>query len=294
MLPHKSDPRSTPQKGRGQPWTILASTCTRGKARSTSSPTAARSSSSASAPSPSASPPNFTAGSFENPQAGQARANGEPHSAQNRRPVLLAVPQREQFIASPYFARWPTSQKPQRRLEQRPDFPSRASKASSRPTGILPPPEPPQQSRACRLPPPEGLSGTRGSVMIAHAPDVRSAVLVTLSGLAWFDLMFDVQTRKRVENPLPPELLASISAYYRRVTADAYPMNRLVALIMVLTLPAIGAEIVDGANPWWIGWSVDSSVVGSLLFAMKVSGLLTPPRRRTRGSGAAGVGPTRP
>jgi hypothetical protein len=31
-------------------------------------------------------------------------------------------------------------------------------------------------------------------------------------------------------------------------------MNRLVALIMVLTLLAIGAEIVEGSNPWWIGW----------------------------------------
>jgi len=63
----------------------------------------------------------------------------------------------------------------------------------------------------------------------------------------------DVQTRKCVENTLPPELLASISAYYRRVTTDAYPMNRLVALVMVLTLLAIGAEIVEGANPGWIG-----------------------------------------
>jgi hypothetical protein len=89
--------------------------------------------------------------------------------------------------------------------------------------------------------------------MIAHGADVRPAVLVTLGGRAWFDLMFDVQTRTRVENPLPPELLASISAYYRRVTADAYPMNRLVALIMVLTLLAIGAEIVERANPWSIG-----------------------------------------
>jgi hypothetical protein len=37
-LRHKSTPRSTPQNGRGQPWTILASTCTREKPRSTSSP----------------------------------------------------------------------------------------------------------------------------------------------------------------------------------------------------------------------------------------------------------------
>jgi NADH:ubiquinone oxidoreductase subunit 6 (subunit J) len=31
-------------------------------------------------------------------------------------------------------------------------------------------------------------------------------------------------------------------------------MNRLVALVMLLTLAAICAEIVRGQNPWWIGW----------------------------------------
>jgi hypothetical protein len=31
-------------------------------------------------------------------------------------------------------------------------------------------------------------------------------------------------------------------------------MNRLVALVMVLTLAAICVEIVQGKNPWWIGW----------------------------------------
>jgi hypothetical protein len=75
-----------------------------------------------------------------------------------------------------------------------------------------------------------------------------------LLAVLWFDLMFDVQTRKHGGNPLPPEVLASISAYYRRVTTEAYPMNRLVALVMVLTLVAIGAQIVEAASPWWIGW----------------------------------------
>ena len=75
-----------------------------------------------------------------------------------------------------------------------------------------------------------------------------------LLAVLWFDLMFDVQTRKHVGNPLPPEVLASISAYYRRVTTEAYPMNRLVALVMVLTLVAIVAQIVEATDPWWIGW----------------------------------------
>jgi hypothetical protein len=81
-----------------------------------------------------------------------------------------------------------------------------------------------------------------------------------LLAVLWFDLMFDVQTRKAADGALPPQVLASICTYYRRVTTDAYPMNRLMALVMLLTLAAICAEIVQGQNPWWIGW-------GSLLLA---------------------------
>jgi len=75
-----------------------------------------------------------------------------------------------------------------------------------------------------------------------------------LLAVLWFDLMFDVQVRKHAGDPLPPDVLASISAYYRRVTTEAYPMNRLVAAVMVFTLAAIVAEIVEGENPWWIDW----------------------------------------
>lgn len=81
-----------------------------------------------------------------------------------------------------------------------------------------------------------------------------------LLAVLWFDLMFDVQTRKYAGTVLPLEVLASISAYYRRVTTEAYPMNRLVALVMLLTLAAIIAEIVQGEYQWWTGW-------GSLLLA---------------------------
>jgi hypothetical protein len=84
-----------------------------------------------------------------------------------------------------------------------------------------------------------------------------------LLAVLWFDLMFDVQTRKHAETPLPAEVLASISAYYRRVTTEAYPMNRLVASVMLLTLVAIVVQIAVAepwAGPWYIGW-------GSLLLA---------------------------
>ena len=83
-----------------------------------------------------------------------------------------------------------------------------------------------------------------------------------LLAVLWFDLMFDVQSRKHASDPLPTEVLASISAYYRRVTTDAYPMNRLVALVMLLTLVAIVAELVEGVHPWWIGW-VSLALAGS-------------------------------
>jgi hypothetical protein len=81
-----------------------------------------------------------------------------------------------------------------------------------------------------------------------------------LLAVLWFDLMFDVQTLKASDDVLPPEVLGSISAYYRRVTTEAYPMNRLIALVMLLTLAAICTEVVQGEYQWWIGW-------GSLLLA---------------------------
>jgi len=87
-----------------------------------------------------------------------------------------------------------------------------------------------------------------------------------LIAVLWFDLMFDVQTRKHADDPLPFEVLASISAYYRRVTTEAYPMNRLVALVMLLTLAAIVAEIVGGVHPWWVGW-VSLALAGSGIVA---------------------------
>src|SRR5215470_45026 len=83
-----------------------------------------------------------------------------------------------------------------------------------------------------------------------------------LLAVLWFDLMFDVQTRKHAGDRLPTEVLVSISSYYRRVTTEAYPMNRLVAVVMLLTVLSIIAEIVEGVHPWWIGW-VSLVVVGS-------------------------------
>lgn len=70
-----------------------------------------------------------------------------------------------------------------------------------------------------------------------------------LLAVLWFDLMFDVQVRRR---PLSAEALGSIATYYRRVTIDAYPMNRLVSLVMLMTLLALGVEAYQGRSPAWL------------------------------------------
>ena len=53
-----------------------------------------------------------------------------------------------------------------------------------------------------------------------------------LLGVLWMDLLFDVQ----ILGADPSAGVASIVAYYRRATIEAYPMNRLIALIMLVTL----------------------------------------------------------
>jgi hypothetical protein len=67
--------------------------------------------------------------------------------------------------------------------------------------------------------------------------------------------MFDVQVRGHRGPALPAAVLASIGAYYRRVTTAARPMNRLVATAMLATLAAIVVQIARGDAPTWVGWT---------------------------------------
>jgi hypothetical protein len=69
-----------------------------------------------------------------------------------------------------------------------------------------------------------------------------------LLAVLWFDLMFDVQIRYADRRE---EAVASMAAYYRRVTTEAYPMNRLVAVVMLSVLAALVAQVVDGDAPRW-------------------------------------------
>ncbi|HEY4942062.1 MAG TPA: hypothetical protein VII56_11610 [Rhizomicrobium sp.] len=111
-----------------------------------------------------------------------------------------------------------------------------------------------------------------------------------LLAVLWFDLMFDVQTRRHAGETLPAEILASISAYYRRVTTDANPMGRLIALVMLLTLSALGSEIAGGAYPAWIVWpSLASAMAGiglalarTVRNAVRLGGAQDPPHMQAR------------
>src|SRR4051795_13354257 len=84
-----------------------------------------------------------------------------------------------------------------------------------------------------------------------------------LLAVLWFDLMFDVQARG-AHRELPERALASIAAYYARVTTAARPMNRLVAAVMVLTLVAIVVEIARGEDRAWVAWTSLALTVGAV------------------------------
>ena len=88
-----------------------------------------------------------------------------------------------------------------------------------------------------------------------------------LLAVLWFDLMFDVQTLGLGELELPEPVLASIAAYYRRVTTAARPMNRLIAAVMAATLAAIIIEIARDQRPQWAAWASLALAAGPILLA---------------------------
>ena len=60
-----------------------------------------------------------------------------------------------------------------------------------------------------------------------------------LLAVLWFDLMFDTQVLGAPPGDLPEEILASIAAYYARVTTAAVPMNRLIGVVMLQHWPPL-------------------------------------------------------
>jgi hypothetical protein len=86
-----------------------------------------------------------------------------------------------------------------------------------------------------------------------------------LLAVLWFDLMFDVQVLRRERRA---EGVASIAAYYWRVTIDAYPMNRLVSVLMLGTLAALVAQVADPDEPRWASITSLVLVLGAASLAM--------------------------
>jgi hypothetical protein len=85
-----------------------------------------------------------------------------------------------------------------------------------------------------------------------------------LLAVLWMDLMFDVQGRGFAGRDLPDDVLASIAGYYARVTTAARPMNRLVALAMVVTVGALVAVLVRGDLAGWRSWPSLVLAVGAV------------------------------
>ena len=82
------------------------------------------------------------------------------------------------------------------------------------------------------------------SVLLAACGGFLLAVL-------WMDLMFDVQTLRNRESPLPEPVLDSIAAYYRRVVREASPMGRLVGVVMAVAVTTALAALLLGTVPRW-------------------------------------------
>ncbi len=85
-----------------------------------------------------------------------------------------------------------------------------------------------------------------------------------LLAVLWFDLMFDVQVRGTTAGDVPQRILDSISVYYARVTTSARPMNRLVALAMLVTLGSVSGLIVNEELARWRSVAALVCVVGAI------------------------------
>ena len=75
-----------------------------------------------------------------------------------------------------------------------------------------------------------------------------------LLAVLWMDLIFDVQVRGQRNKGavLPEPVLASIAAYYHRATTTSRPMSRLIAVVMVILLGALGFQAIRGHDPGWL------------------------------------------
>jgi hypothetical protein len=97
-----------------------------------------------------------------------------------------------------------------------------------------------------------------------------------LLAVLWFDLMFDVQALRAPGGEVGEEELASIGAYYARVTTAARPMDRLIVVVMVGVLAALVVQA-----PRWEAW-VSLVLAGG---AIGLAGVRTVPAAVRLGAG---------
>lgn len=88
-----------------------------------------------------------------------------------------------------------------------------------------------------------------------------------LLAVLWMDLMFDVQVR-RLGSADADAALASIAAYYRRVTTDAAPMSRLIAGVMLVQLGGVVHEVATRRAAGWMALAVVALGVGPVALAL--------------------------
>jgi hypothetical protein len=75
-----------------------------------------------------------------------------------------------------------------------------------------------------------------------------------LFAVLWMDLIFDVQVfrYRSAGEELPESVLVSITGYYHRATTTSRPMSRLIALVMLILLGALGFQATRGQDPDWL------------------------------------------
>jgi hypothetical protein len=89
---------------------------------------------------------------------------------------------------------------------------------------------------------------------MSEVPMVLTACSGFLLAVLWMDLIFDSQVvpHRNSSGPLPEPVLESIAAYYHRATTTSRPMGRLIAVVMVILLGALGFHAVRGHDPGWL------------------------------------------
>src|SRR5512144_1616513 len=86
-----------------------------------------------------------------------------------------------------------------------------------------------------------------------------------LVAVLWMDLMFDVQVRhSRHQDVVDVAILASIAAYYRRVTTAARPMSYAIGGAMLTGIGSLLVQLLRGDVPSWL------SLISLLLIAPPV------------------------